>query len=75
MTVNKRNHLKRMIKLNVLASLCEISPMTLSRIINNHIKPSDDLAQRLADNANKLCASDDYFQPGDFIANRFKNKG
>lgn len=75
MTVNKRNQLKRLTKLNLLASLCEISPVTLSKIIHNHLKPSDDLAQRLADNANKLCASDDYFQPGDFIANRFKNKG
>ena len=72
MTVNKRNYLKRSLKLNLLAARCEISPMTLSRIINNHIKPSDELAQRLADTANQLCFSEDYFEARDFIPNHLR---
>jgi transcriptional regulator with XRE-family HTH domain len=67
MNHNKRIHLKRSVKLNLLASRCDISPMTLSRIINNHIKPSDDLARRLAETANQLCFSEDYFKAEDFI--------
>jgi len=73
MIVRKRNHLKRMLKLNLLAAQCEISPETLLRIINNHIKPSDELAQKLADTANKLCFTEDYFKAEDFIPKHLRN--
>jgi len=68
MNVNKRSHLKKMAKLNILAAECGISPMTLSRIINNRIKPSYDLARRLANKANELTSSN-YFNAQDFIPN------
>jgi transcriptional regulator with XRE-family HTH domain len=73
MIVYKRNHLKKMCKLSLLASQCDISPMTLSRIINNHIKPSQELAQKLADTANKLCLAEDYFKAEDFIPKHLRN--
>jgi len=73
MNVNKRTLLKRSVKLNLLAAYCEISPMTLSRIINNHIKPSQRLAEKLAEGANKMCLTEDYFKPIDFIPRHLRN--
>lgn len=63
----KQQSLKEMVKLNVLARLCEIQPSYLSKIINNHVNPSQDLAERLAVAANILCGSADYFTATDFI--------
>jgi len=63
----KQQSLKEMVKLNVLARLCEIQPSYLSKIINNHVKPSQDLAERLAVAANILCGSADYFTAADFL--------
>lgn len=74
MIVRKRTELKRMTKITTLAELCNISPITLSRIINNHIKPSQELAHRLAENANKLCLTEDYFKPEDFIPQSIKDE-
>ena len=73
MNVNKRNVLKRSVKLNLLAAYCDISPMTLSRIINNHSKPSQRLAEKLAEGANKMCLKEDYFKPIDFIPRHLRN--
>ena len=73
MIVRKRNHLKRRVKLNLLAAYCDISPITLSRIINNHIKPSQRLAEKLAEGANKMCLTEDYFKPIDFIPRHLRN--
>ena len=74
MIVRKRNYLKRMVKLYILADQCGIRPQTLSRIINNHIKPSEELAQKLADTANKLCFTEDYFEARDFIPRHLLRK-
>ena len=63
----KQQSLKEMVKLNVLARLCEIQPSYLSKIINNHVNPSQDLAERLAVAANILCGSADYFTAADFM--------
>ena len=74
MYVNKRAVLKKSVKLNALAGLCKITPDHLSRIIHNHVKPSQDLAERLAVSANILCGSVDYFTAADFIPTRFREK-
>jgi len=74
MYVNKRTVLKKSVKLNALAGLCKITPDHLSRIIHNHVKPSQDLADRLAVSANILCGAVDYFSADDFIPTRFKDK-
>jgi len=63
----KRSYLKKAVRLTLLATHCGITLNTLSRIIHNHLKPSDDLAQRLAETANKLSFSEDYFKAEDFI--------
>lgn len=73
MKENKRNYLKKSLKLNLLAAYCGISPITLSRIIHNHSKPSQALAEKLAEGANKLCIADDYFKPEDFIPRHLRN--
>ena len=70
----KRQSLREMVKLNVLARLCEIQPSYLSKIINNHVNPSHDLAERLAVAANILCGSTDYFTAADFITTPRRGK-
>jgi hypothetical protein len=72
MKLYKRQHLRQMVKLNTLARLCEIQPGYLSRVIHEHVKPSQELAEKLAMNSNLLIGSKDYFEPADFIAARFR---
>ena len=74
MKLYKRQHLRKMVKLNTLARLCEIQPSYLSKVIHEHVKPSQELAEKLAEKSNLLIGSTDYFEPADFIAARFKDK-
>ena len=67
MKVYKRQFLKKHVKLSLLAERTGITLSYLSRIINNHIIPSDDLASSLAEHANILSFQNDYFTPSDFI--------
>jgi transcriptional regulator with XRE-family HTH domain len=67
MKVYKRQFLKKNVKLSLLAERTGITLSYLSRIINNHLVPSDDLAICLAEQANVLSFQDGYFTPSDFI--------
>ena len=66
MKPNKREVLKRLIKINLLAEITSINAAYLSQIINGHRSASDDLSQRLANAANRLSYQDDFFKPADF---------
>ena len=50
----KKKQLKSRVKLTALANLSKCNHMYLSKIINNKTIPSDELAERLAECANKL---------------------
>ena len=67
MKVYKRQFLKKNVKLSLLAERTGITLSYLSRIINNHLVPSDDLAASLAEQAKILSFQTDYFTPSDFI--------
>ena len=67
MKVYKRQFLKKNVKLSLLAERTGITLSYLSRIINNHLVPSNDLAASLAKQANILSFQTDYFTPSDFI--------
>ena len=67
MKVYKRQFLKKNVKLSLLAERTGITLSYLSRIINNHLVPSNDLAASLAEQANILSFQTDYFTPSDFI--------
>ena len=67
MKVYKRQFLKKNVKLSLLAERTGITLSYLSRIINNHLVPSDELAASLAEHANILSFQTDYFTPSDFI--------
>jgi transcriptional regulator with XRE-family HTH domain len=67
MKVYKRKFLKDNVRLNVLAKRSGITPVYLSKIINNHIVPSNELAQTLAEQANVLSFQEGYFTAADFI--------
>lgn len=54
MRTNKKKQLKQRVKLSSLANLSKCHPVYLSKIINNKTVPSDELAERLAECANKL---------------------
>ena len=54
MRKNKKKQLKQRVKLSSLANLSKCHPVYLSKIINNKTTPSDELAERLAECANKL---------------------
>ena len=54
MRKNKKKQLKQRVKLSSLANLSKCHPVYLSKIINNKTVPSDELAERLAECANKL---------------------
>tara|TARA_Y100001972_G_C7546549_1_gene274837 strand:- start:407 stop:784 length:378 start_codon:yes stop_codon:yes gene_type:complete len=54
MRTNKKKQLKQRVKLSSLADLSKCHPVYLSKIINNKTIPSDELAERLAECANKL---------------------
>ena len=70
MKVYKRQFLKKHVKLSLLAERAGITLCHLSRVINNHLVPSDDLAATLAEHANILSFQTDYFTPSDFIPKR-----
>jgi transcriptional regulator with XRE-family HTH domain len=67
MKVYKRRFLKKNVKLSLLAERTGITLSYLSRIINNHLVPSDDLARCLAEQANVLSFQEGYFTAADFI--------
>ena len=67
MKVYKRQFLKKHVKLSLLAKRSGITLSYLSRIINNHIVPSNELAQTLAEQANVLSFQEGYFTAADFI--------
>ena len=54
MRTNKKKQLKQRVKLSSLANLSKCHPVYLSKIINNKHTPSEELAERLAECANKL---------------------
>tara|TARA_Y200000002_G_scaffold46383_1_gene33565 strand:+ start:107 stop:484 length:378 start_codon:yes stop_codon:yes gene_type:complete len=54
MRTNKKKQLKQRVKLSSLANLSKCHPVYLSKIINNKTIPSEELAERLAECANKL---------------------
>tara|TARA_A100001391_G_scaffold191445_1_gene164791 strand:+ start:1733 stop:2110 length:378 start_codon:yes stop_codon:yes gene_type:complete len=54
MRTNKKKQLKSRVKISALADLSKCNHMYLSKIINNKTTPSDELAERLAECANKL---------------------
>ena len=58
MRTNKKKQLKQRVKLSSLADLSKCHPVYLSKIINNKTIPSDELAERLAECANKLYGED-----------------
>ena len=66
MTEHKRNTLKELVKLKVLARLAGIDPTYLSSILNNNKRPSRRLAESLAHHANTLVNSD-FFTSSDFL--------
>ena len=68
MTAEKREQLKRSVKLQALAHLSGTSINYLSLIINNHRSCSLDLAEKLATSANML-QSQLIFSPLDFMRN------
>lgn len=67
MKVYKRRFLKKHVKLSLLAERTGITLSYLSRVINNHLVPSNELAASLAEHANILSFQTDYFTPSDFI--------
>ena len=67
MKVYKRKFLKDNVRLSTLARKAGITPVYLSKIINNHTVPSDELAETLAKQANLLSFQTDYFTATDFI--------
>ena len=54
MRTSKKKQLKSRVKISALADLSKCNHMYLSKIINNKTTPSDELAERLAECANKL---------------------
>ncbi len=70
MKVYKRQYLKKTVKLSLLAERAGITLSYLSKVINNHVMPSDELAASLAEQANILSFQTDYFEPSDFIPKR-----
>lgn len=70
MKVYKRQYLKKAVKLSLLAERTGITLSYLSKVINNHVMPSDELAASLAEQANILSFQTDYFTPSDFIPKR-----
>jgi len=70
MKVYKRQYLKKTVKLSLLAERTGITLSYLSKVINNHVMPSDELATSLAEQANILSFQTDYFEPSDFIPKR-----
>ena len=60
-----RLELKKNIKLKLLAEKAGITQVYLSQIINNRIKPSQDLASKLAKLSNQMMFTDK-FKPEDF---------
>ena len=70
MKVYKRQYLKKTVKLSLLAERTGITLSYLSKVINNHVMPSDELATSLAEQANILSFQTDYFTPSDFIPKR-----
>jgi transcriptional regulator with XRE-family HTH domain len=54
MTKEKRQQLKAMARLNILAEKVGTDAPYLSRIINNQVRPSVDLAERIAITANQM---------------------
>ena len=68
MTAEKREALKRLVKLKALAHLSGTSINYLSMIINNNRSCSLDLAEKLADKANML-QQEVIFSPLDFMRN------
>lgn len=54
MRTGKKKQLKSRVKISALADLSKCNHMYLSKIINNKTTPSDELAERLAECANKL---------------------
>jgi|TARA_R100000479_G_C6318998_1_gene176988 transcriptional regulator with XRE-family HTH domain len=61
-----RLELKKNIKLKLLAEKAGITQVYLSQIINNRIKPSQDLASKLAKLSNQMMFTDK-FKPEDFL--------
>jgi len=56
----KRKKLKKSVKLGVLAEKAGTNQVYLSKIINNHAKPSLELASKLAELANQMTFSKTY---------------
>ena len=56
----KRKKLKKSVKLSVLAEKAGTNQVYLSKIINNHAKPSLELASKLAELANQMTFSKTY---------------
>ena len=54
MTKEKRQQLKAMARLNILAEKVGTDAPYLSRIINNQVRPSVELAERIAATANQM---------------------
>lgn len=54
MTEEKRQQLKAMARLNILAEKVGTDAPYLSRIISNKVRPSVDLAERIASIANQM---------------------
>ena len=69
MTAKKKEELKRLVKLKLLAHEAGTSLPYLSLIINNHRSCSLDLAERLASSANML-QNHLTFSPLDFMRNQ-----
>jgi transcriptional regulator with XRE-family HTH domain len=66
MNPKKRKKLKESVKLGVLAKQAGTNQVYLSKIINNHAKPSLELATKLAELANQMTFSKTY-KPKDFL--------
>ena len=62
MRPRKKKQLKTRVKISALADLSKCNNMYLPKIINNKATPSDDLADRLAECANKLYGEDVFDQ-------------
>lgn len=60
MNQEKINLLKKNVKMKGLASLAQISPIYLSNVLHGREKPSQELAQKLADLSNTLSFSNSF---------------
>ena len=66
MDETKRRKLKQSVKISALANQAGTECSYVSKIINNHVKPSLELAIKLAEVANQMTFSKTY-KPKDFL--------